>query len=82
MDFSTLIRRMKIFQNLGVVVFFDSLHTLTEGSVDPDQMQVWHLIWVCIVCLRRPTKDVGITDFNLSIFLAHKFNDVTAEEFT
>ena len=73
---------MNIFPNLGVVVFFDSLHTLTEGSVDLDQMQVWHLIWVCTVCLRRPTKDVGITDFSLSIILAHKFNDVTAEEFT
>ena len=26
------------------------------NSGDPDQMQVWHLIWVCPVCLRRPTK--------------------------
>ena len=54
----------------------------TANSGDPDQMQVWHLIWFCTVCPRRPTKDVGITDFNLSIILAHKFNDVTAKEFT
>ena len=91
MDFETLIRRMNIFPNLGVVLFFRfSSHFnrtfCAAKSGNPDQMQVWHLIWVCPVYLRRPTKGhlafMGITDFNLSIFLAHKFNDVTAEEFT
>ena len=33
MDFPTLIRRINIFPNLGVVVFFDSLHSLIERSV-------------------------------------------------
>ena len=34
---------------------FDRMFSAANNG-DPDQMQMWHLIWVCPVFLRCPTK--------------------------
>ena len=76
----TLIRRMNIFSNLGVVVFFVSLHTLIERSV---QQTVEPLIrsrcdissGSVMFAYDVQQKDMLLI-WKLTIFQAHKFNDV------